>query len=324
MLYFIATFGITPFVGRSVGAELDTSTIVPACHHSQNLVFVMGSHTGFDQQAKIFGRLHRQKEDGFSSCCGKLAGVIEPYVAEYEYAKKHIRVFRKDGKALIEIPNRLLGIHSSIEPNPVKVQLCVSAVKEGAEAQGRMTEERPRSVIFEIHPELLRSLETKRREISEEPTSLGDDLRSEDFNFLWVTSAPYPDDLTRRLHPLMHQIVSSTDYPPMVTVANVNTWIEFNRFIDAIHAIPDVIPKGIFGVSGLTVDLYFEERDYRYTNVYYPQYAFFKRAGEKHGVIMGPAEVNNLLDAHDMPEDRLSIDRILENNDREGQEIRLA
>jgi len=86
-----------------------------------------------------------------------------------------------------------------------------------------MTEEKPRSVMFEIHPEILQTLETKGRKITEEPAPLGDDLRPQDFDFLWVSSIPYPDDLTRRLHPLMHEIVSRLDYPPMVTIANVNT-----------------------------------------------------------------------------------------------------
>jgi len=320
-LYFVASFGTAPFVGRSVGAELDTSSIVPACHHGRNVVFVMGSHTGFDHRERMFGRLYREKEGGFSSCCGKLSGVIAPYMTEYAYAKKHIRVFRQDGKVFLDIPNRLLGIHSSIEPHPVKVRLKPSLVEGGMGGPGLMTEEKPRSVTFEIHPEVLRALEAKGRKISEEPAPLGDDLGPEDFDFLWVSSVPYPDDLTRRLHPLMHEIVSSLDYPPMVTIANVNTWIEFNRFIDAIHAIPEVVSKGIFGVSGLTVDLYFEDRSYRYSNVYYPQYAFFKPVGERHGVVMGPAEINRLLDSYPTPADRLSLDRVMQRNDEVNQEI---
>lgn len=320
-LYFISAFGTAPFVGRSVGAELDTSSILPACHHGRNVVFVMGSHTGFDHRERIFGRLYREKIGGFSSCCGKLSGVIAPYLAEYAYAKSRVLVFRHNGKVFLEIPNRLIGIHSSIEPYPVKVRLKPSLVQGGTECPGLMTEEKPRSVMFEIHPEILQTLETKGRKITEEPAPLGDDLRPQDFDFLWVSSIPYPDDLTRRLHPLMHEIVSRLDYPPMVTIANVNTWIEFNRFIDAIHAIPEVVSKGIFGVSGLTVDLYFEDRAYHYSNVYYPQYAFFKPAGEKHGVVMGPAEIIRLLESHPTSADRLSIDRVMESNDEFDQEI---
>jgi hypothetical protein len=82
-----------------------------------------------------------------------------------------------------------------------------------------------------------------------------------------------------------------------------------------------VVPKGIFGVSGLTVDLYFEDRSYRYSNVYYPQYAFFKPAGERHGVVMGPAEINRLLESYPTPADRLSLDRVMERNDEVEQEI---
>lgn len=318
--YFIATFGTAPFVGRSVGAELDRSSIVPACHHAKNQVFVMGSHTGFDHQERKFGRLYREREGGFSPCCGKLGGVIAPYMAEYEYAKNNIQIFRRDGKVFLEIPNRLLGVHSSIEPHPVKVQLCFSLVRDGAGAEALVTSDKPRSVIFEIHPEQLRKLEERKRRISEEPAPLGDELDPGCFEFLWVAPSPFPDDLTRRLHPLMHRIVSSRDYPPMVTIANVNTWIEFNRFIDAVHALPDVIPNGIFALSGLTVDLYFEERDYRYSNVYYPQYAFFKPAGEKWGRIMGTAEVNELLQRY-TPKERLSIDQILRKNDEGAGEI---
>ncbi len=67
----------------------------------------------------------------------------------------------------------------------------------------------------------------------------------------------------------------------------------------------------------MTVDLYFKERTYHYSNVYYPQYAFFKRAGEREGIVMGPSEINNLLDSYAPPKGRLSLDQILECNDQE-------
>ncbi len=320
ILYFIATFGTSPFVGGKLGAELDTKAIVPASHHAENLVYVMGSHTGYDHRTRTLGRIYREKEGGFSACCGKLAGVMGPYLKEYEYAKTNIKLFKKEGRVFLEVPNRLLGIHSSDEPHPAKLCLEPSLIKGNPESEGVMTAESPRSVIFEAHPALQHALGAKKRNITHDPTPIGDDLTGDYFRFLWVSSDPFPDDITRRLHPLMHQIVSSLDAPPMVTVANVNTWIEFNRFVDAIHAIPDVLSKGIFGVSGLTVDLYFEDRTYRYSNVYYPQYAFFKPAGEREGIVMGPSEISKLLDSY-TPKERLSIDRILELNDQAGEEI---
>lgn len=321
ILYFIATFGTSPFVGGKLGAELDTKAIVPASRHAENLVYVMGSHTGYDRRTNTLGRLYREKEGGFSACCGKLASVIGPYLKEYEYAKNSIKLFKKEGRVFLEIPNRLLGIHSSDEPHPARLCLEPALIKGDPELEGIMTAESPRSVILEIHPELQHAIETKKRNITDDPGPIGDDLTGDYFKFLWISSDPFPDDITRRLHPLMHQIVSSVDYSPMVTVANVNTWIEFNRFVDAVHANPDVLSKGVFGVSGLTVDLYFEDRSYRYSNVYYPQYAFFKPAGEREGVVMGTSEINNLLDSHSPTKGRLSIDRILECNDEAGEEI---
>lgn len=322
ILYFIATFGTSPFVGGKLGAELDTKAIVPASHHGENLVYVMGSHTGYDHRTKTWGRLYREKEGGFSSCCGKLAGVMEPYLKEYEYAKNSIKLLKEEGRVLLEIPNRLLGIHSSDDPHRVKLCLEPSLIKGNPESQGVMKAESPRSVIFEVHPDLHFALQAKKRNITHDPTPIGDDLTGDYFKFLWISSDPFPDDITRRLHPLMHQIVSSANYPPMVTVANVNTWIEFNRFVDAIHAIPDVLSKGVFGISGLTVDLYFEERSYHYSNVYYPQYAFFKPAGKREGIVMGPPEINTLLDSY-TPKKRISIDRILECNEQAGEKIEL-
>lgn len=280
-LYITATFGTFPFVGGKLGAELDTKAIVPASHHADNLVYVIG-----------------------------------PYLKEYEYAKTDIKLFKEDGRVLLEIPNRLLGVHSSDEPNPVKLCLEPSLTKGDLESGGVMTTKNPRSVIFEIHPDLQRALEAKKRNITQDSAPIGEDLTGHYFKFLWPDSDPFPDDITRRLHPLMHQIVSSLDYPPMVTIANVHTWIEFNRFVDAVHAIPDVLSKGIFGVSGLTVDLYFENRSYHYSNVYYPQYAFFKPAGEREGIVMGVPEINQLLSSYDAGKEKVSIDRILECNDQ--------
>ncbi len=320
-LYITATFGTFPFVGGKLGAELDTKAIVPASHHADNLVYVMGSHTGYDHQAKTFGRIYREKEGGFGACCGKLAGVMGPYLKEYEYAKTDIKLFKEDGRVLLEIPNRFLGVHSSDEPHPVKLCLEPSLTKGDPESEGVMMTENPRSVIFEIHPDLQRALEAKKRNITQDSAPIGEDLTGDYFKFLWLASDPFPDDITRRLHPLMHQIVSSLDYPSMVTIANVHTWIEFNRFVDAVHAIPDVLSKGIFGVSGLTVDLYFEKRSYHYSNVYYPQYSFFKPAGEREGIVMGMSEINQLLSSYDPGKEKVSIDRILECNDQGDEKI---
>lgn len=186
-----------------------------------------------------------------------------------------------------------------------------------------MATESSHSLVFEIHPDLHRALAAKKRTITNDPTPIGDDLTQDYFKFCWLSSDPFPDDITRRLHPLMHQIVSNPESPPIVTIANVNTWIEFNRFVDAMHGIPDVASTGVFGVSGLTVDLYFEDRPYHYSNVYYPQYAFFKRAGEKAGTIMGPSEVHNLLASYASPKEVLSIDWIFGCNDRANDEIKL-
>jgi hypothetical protein len=185
-----------------------------------------------------------------------------------------------------------------------------------------MTAESPYSVIFEAHPDLQQALKAKKRTITHDPTPIGDDLTGDYFKFLWISSDPLPDGITRRLHPFMHRIVCSLDYAPMVTVANVNTWIEFNRFVDAVQAIPDVFSKGVFGVSGLTVDLYWPTRSYHYSNVYYPQYAFFKPAGQTEGTIMGPSEINKLLDAYTPTKERPSLDQILECNDQDDEEIK--
>ncbi|HUV49979.1 MAG TPA: hypothetical protein VMW78_03010 [Anaerolineae bacterium] len=324
-LYCISAFGTHPFVGGKLGAELDTGAIAPASHHAENLVYVMGSHTGYDHQTKSWGRIYREKEGGSSAaCCGKLAAVMEPYLKEYEYAKTNIKVFKKDGEVFLKIPHRFLGTQSFVEHSSVRLCLNSSLIKTKGDVQteGIIMTESPHLVIFKIHPDLLCALRAKNKDITDEPTPIGDDLTGDYFKFQWVSPDPVPDDITGRLHPLMHKIVSSLDYHPMVTVANVQTQIEFNRFVDAIHAIPDVETKGIFGVSGLTVDLYFEGRPYPYSNVYYPQYAFFKRDDQREGLIMGPSEINKLLAAYPLAMERVSIDRILECNDKGNKEIK--
>ncbi len=321
-LYFVNAFETHPFVGGKLGAELDINAIAPASHHAENLVYVMGSHTGYDHKTKTWGRIYREKEGGFSTCCGKLAAVMEPYLKEYEYAKTNIKLFKKDGRAFLEIPHRFLGIQSFDEYSSVKLFLDTSLIKADVKAEDVITTENPHSVIFEIHPALLHALEAGNKDITDNPTPIGDDLTANYFKFFRASSNPFPDDITRKLHPFMHKIVSSLDYHPMVTVANVQTWIEFNRFVDAIHAIPDVETKGIFGVSGLTVDLYFEERPYPYSNVYYPQYAFFKRSDRRKGLVMGPSEINKLLAVYPLAMERVSIDRILECNDEGNKEIK--
>jgi len=320
-LYFLASFGASPFVGGRVGAELDVEAIVPAAHHAENLVYVMGSHAGYDHQTKTMGRIYREKEGGFSPCCGKLADVIGPYLKEYEYARNCIKLFKEEGRILLEIPRRLLGMDVTDFLNPARLCLEPSLIRGDWASKGVITAESPYSVIFEVHSDLQHALEAKKRTISHDPTPIGDDLTGDYFKFLWISSDPFPDGITRRLHPLMHQIVCSLDYAPVVTAANVNTWIEFSRFVDAVQAIPDVFSKGVFGVSGLTIDLYVPKRSCHYSNVYYPQYAFFKPAGQTEGTIMGPPGINKLLDSYTPTKERSSLDRILECNDQNDEEM---
>jgi hypothetical protein len=314
-LYFVSTFGSYPFVGGKLGAELDIEAIAPASHHAENLVYVMGSHTGYDHQTKTWGTIYREKEGAFSSCCGKLAAVMEPYMQEYEYARASIRIYKKNGKFFLQIPHRFLGTDDSDECLSVRLCLNSCLIKGDAQREGRITPESPQSLVFEVHPDLARTLETGNKNITDEPMPIGDILGGDYFRFSGVPCDSFSDGITRRLHPLMHKIVSSEDYHPMVTIANVQTWLEFNRFVDAIHDIQDVESKGIFGVSGLTVDLYFDERTYSYSNVYYPQYAFFKTGGQRDGLVIGLSELNNFFDAYKVTEDVFLLDQILECND---------
>ena len=321
-LYFIATFGTSPFVGGQLGAELDVDGITPASHHGENLVYVMGSHTGYDQQSKTMGRLYREKEGGFSACCGKLAAVMAPYLGACEDARNNIKIFIENRRMYIQVPNRLLGTPGPHDPHPFRLRLTGSLIKGNPESDGVVSTKNPDSVVFQVHPDLQKVLREKKRKITRDPTPIGEDLTAKYFKFSSPQSGSLPEGIPSRLHPLMHHIVSGTVYSPMVTIANVNTWIEFNRFVDAMHALPDVLHKGVFGVSGLTVDLYFEDRSYRYSNVYYPQYAYFKRAGEREGIVMGTSEIHGLLEDYS-PKDRLSIDQILEQNDQAHEEIAL-
>ncbi|MBU4184861.1 MAG: hypothetical protein KKI12_14245 [Proteobacteria bacterium] len=310
-LYCIATFGMFPFAGGKLGAELDTCAIGPASHHAENLVYIMGSHTGYDSINKKWGSIYREKEGDYSTCCGKLAGILGPYLDKYEDAKRSIKYFIDEGRVLLKIPNRFLEIRNSCESDTVELRLKSSLIKDSLESEAIITAESPGCVIFEIHPDLQLALEDKNRKITHDPTPIGDDLNSNYLKFHIISSDQFSDGISERLYPLMHQIVASLDYPPIVTIANVNTWIEFNRFVDAIHAIPDVLNKGIFAISGLTVDLYLEKES-SYSNIYYPQYAFFKPSEEKEGIVMGTSEANNLLNIYAPIKDMLSLDRIIE------------
>lgn len=321
VLYFISTFGTSPFVGGKLGAELDVDGITPASHHGENLVYVMGSHTGYDEKTKTMGRLYREKEGGFSACCGKLAAVMAPYLKAYDDARNNIRIFMENRRMFMEVPNRLLGTPGAQDPHPFRLRLAAALIKGNPETDGVISPKNPGSVIFEVHPDLQKALKAGKRKITRNPTPIGDDLAAEHFRFSSRQSAPLADGITSRLHPLMHHIVASRDFVPMVTIANVNTWIEFNRFVDAMHTLPDVYSKGVFGVSGLTVDLHREDLAYRYSNVYYPQYAYFKRAGQREGVVMGPPDINGLLQSC-APKNRLSIDEILERNDEAAKQIK--
>ncbi len=244
-------FGVFPFNHGQVGGIVATDRHAPHAEHGRDMVIIHASHVGYDPERAIFGAYRRiQSEDQhLTASCGKIEAVLRWYQDEYAFARDNILLERQDDRYLVTIDNQLLrenreeglflNLNRMVEPaddeiHPVR---CLSTAKSLAVAS-----------------ELRHLMEASGwREGQRE--AIGQRLLPEYFRFKRDIQGDLEgrSHLEQNLFDPMAWIVTSPH--PLLTAAQVNTQVEFDRTFRTIVREHGYQGKRVMYISGLHIDI---------------------------------------------------------------------
>lgn len=245
-------FGTFPFNHGVVGGIVATDRHGPHAHHGKDLFIIQASHVGYDPKTGHFGTYRRlqTEQQNETSNCGKICGVLERYIKEYNFARHNIYLVMEDGKHKVIIDNQLLHLDRE-EGLLLKLNQFVDV-----DERGEPIPESSKSTakVFNASPNLLNYLQNYKWKTGH-GEAIGGRLHPDLFYYQHkINQHPEGrDHLDNNLINVMPYIVSS-DWPAL-TAAQANTQVEFDRAFRTIAQESAYKGKKVFFISGLNVDI---------------------------------------------------------------------
>ena len=245
-------FGAFPFNHGMVGGIVATDRHGPHAHHGKDLVIIQASHVGYEPETGQFGIYRRvQVEDlSHTSSCGKIFGVMDWYLKEYEFAQQNIAFTMIGDEAAVVIDNLLLnqdrdaGIFLHLDrfvtmeagsiPAPLNVFSTAKAFQVNHDLKNRL----PKSFWqadrrVPVDGKLSADLFYYKKRVSE--------------------ALEGRDQLERNLSHSMPMIVTSAF--PALAAAQANTQIEFDRTYRTIVTEEEYHGKNLAFIAGINIDI---------------------------------------------------------------------
>ncbi len=244
-------FGAFPFNHGRAGGIVATNRHGPHAHHGNDMVIIQASHVGYDPETETFGTYCRlQTPDGKkTSTCGKIAGVIDWYLEEYEFAQKNIYLSREGDLHTLIIDNQLLD-----EQRTEGLFLELDRMVLEVEGKRRLLRTLSTSRVYVASETFCKSLpEHVWPENGRIP--IGCHLDADMFFFKRHNSEDEEGShqLEDNLLDAMPCIVTST--APMLVAAQINTQAEFDHTFRSIVKADDYRGKRLLFVSCLNIDI---------------------------------------------------------------------
>ncbi len=296
-LSLYAFTGRYPFDKGAIGGLLNEASLGAAVHHGGLNVDFGGSHVGYvpGEGGGEFGRIWRPLEGEWSTDCGYLMGLLEPFMSVYDDACENILLFRSpSGEVVLSVPNEF------IQPNwsSHNIKLLVDTVTLTA-GSVPYVEDEPSThtpvgrTLFHANPGFLEQLpeDQTRRFASPEPVSVGRCLTHRYFNIFDTEAQLDEHGLPKqRLLLYMKHILAAENSPPPLKAAIVNSSLEHNRLTDAVRT-SRFKPYQFASFTGIFVDLY-DEVVGNYVNLFQPLGLSVKPRGTVRDVELTPEEIH--------------------------------
>lgn len=245
-------FGTFPFNHGRGGAIVATQRHGPFAEHGQDLVIIQASHVGYEPETGEFGRYRRihAEHAEHSTSCGKIAGVLSRYRREYQFAQKNVLLERCGSSLCVCIDNGLLR-----ENRTEGLFLRLSRLVE-RDSEGEITPLRiySTSKSFPASAYLQRQVaDLGLREGERVP--IGERLAPKMFYYQRELddTAEGRDQQELGLLGAMPWIVTSPH--PLLTAAQINTQVEFDRAFRTAVQSASFQGKRLLYVAGLNIDI---------------------------------------------------------------------
>ncbi len=245
-------FGTFPFNHGRVGGIVATKRHEPHAEHGEDIVIIQASHVGYDPDTEQFGTYRRvhTHDQHCGPNCGKVFQVLQWYQEEYQFAQRHILLHQHKGTPCVIIDNHL--VRGDTE-NSLLLNLGL-LVKKNASGKQMPLAMLSTSQIFPAADSLVESLGLDHFNQAE-PRPFGDNLSSDMFYFHREINERIDGvhDLEHNLNRYMPMIL--TQPWPILTAAQINTQIEFDRTFRTIVKENAYHGKRVLFIAGLNIDI---------------------------------------------------------------------
>lgn len=306
-------FGAFPFNHGQVGGIMSCDRHGPHSHHGKDLVILHASHVGYDSETKSYGRYRRiHSEDcQYSSNCGKIFGVLNWYLKEYEFAKEHIFIEMRTNHCLVTIDNQYLSLsHKRTLELALNKMIEQHYEDENSEGEFIPISIHSTSRTFKGTKSLFKHMSWFfEKKCGKQP--IGDALLPEYFTFKKDLSTDLEElhQIEQNILRAMPWIVTSSN--PMLTAAQANTEAEFDRAFRSISQEKSYEGRNLLYISGLNIDISPEEnQDYVLTR-FVPWAAYVQLStGERY--ILEQKELYETLAKYDTKnESQVELDEVI-------------
>ncbi len=244
-------FGAFPFDHGRVGGIVSTSRHAPHAHHGEDMVIIQASHVGYDPETKIFGNYCRLQttEHNKTTTCGKIGDVLQWYQEEYSYAQRKVLLGLHDGMRTITIDNQLLNEQRK-EGLFLELDKMIGSNDDRWKPLQNLSTSRKYAATDEIC-----SLLPEQAWQSGQYVAINEYLTPELFSFSRQIDLDTEsrDHLESNLSNAMPWIVTSAS--PLLTAAQFNTQIEFDRTYRTIVKEHEYTDKNLLLISCLNIDI---------------------------------------------------------------------
>jgi len=244
MILLAKHFGIFPFDHGRVGGIMAPDRHGPHAHHGKDSVIIQASHVGYDPDTQSFGSYRRlqTQNQGMSSDCGAICGVLDWHQQEYSYACQQIFLDNDSGRPVVVIDNQLL-----MQDREEGLMLHVEKLVENTEVVRTYSTGKS----FRASAQLIKDVGIH---WPEKKTAIDKHLFPSSFYFRKEQDTQLASGLlTRNLLEIMPYILTSS--APPLSAAKVNAQVEFDRTFRTIVKEESYRGKKVVYISGIHIDI---------------------------------------------------------------------
>ncbi|MCP4696089.1 MAG: hypothetical protein GY862_04470 [Gammaproteobacteria bacterium] len=299
-------FGAFPFNHGRVGGIVATGRHGPHAEHGHDVMLIQASHVGYDSESESFGSYRRIQtlDNAMTETCGKMHHVVDWYSREYHYAQANVRLHRSGDEYQVIIDNQLLD-ETRAQGLILHLEQLIARNTEGQFAAVRALST---AKAFPATEALIATLPAT---VWNENQAIGDHLSAKMFHFhrpLEIDIESH-NHLELNLSAAMPDIVTSRE--PLLTAAQVNSQLEFDRTYRTIVKNSNYHGRRMLFISGLNIDISPHEKQFFPLTKFVP-WAAYIQDGKGNAYTLEQAElIERLRSQSDKNSDQVDLEKTI-------------